>query len=291
MTSCFTSHSPVDVTFPKIWNRPIIFSSPHSGRIYPDEFIGLSDLTLTNLRQSEDFHVDYLISDVVALGAPLIKATFPRAYCDPNRKPYELDPSMFSDPLPDYASTQSPRLCSGIGTIPKVVSAGQVIHKKKLPLKEALLRIETCYFPFHQQLECLINECLKKFGVAFLVDCHSMPNPPEINHADFVLGDRYGQSCPGDFTVNISNYIQHRGYRTAFNAPYAGGYITQKYSNPAKRVYTLQLEISRPLYMEASSLTLTDNAKHLKADLNQIFEQLLNGIKIPKAPPSILAAE
>lgn len=291
MTSHFTSHPPVDVIFPKNWDHPVIFSSPHSGRVYPDEFVELSNLTHGKLRQSEDFRVDYLISDVVTLGAPLIKATFPRAYCDPNRKPYELDPSMFSDPLPEYACTQSPRLSAGIGTIPKVVSAGQTIHKTKIPVKEALQRIENCYFPFHNQLELLIKECLKKFGIAFLIDCHSMPNPPEVNHADFVLGDRYGQSCPSDFTINIANYIQDRGYRTAFNAPYAGGFITQKYSDPTRHIYTLQLEISRPLYMDAVSLTLTENAKNLKADLNQIFKQLLNRITNRKIPPSILAAE
>lgn len=291
MTSCFTSHPPVDVVFPESWDHPVIFSSPHSGRLYPDEFIELSNLPLLKLRQSEDFQVDHLVSDVVALGSPLIKATFPRAYCDPNRKPYELDPSMFSDRLPDYANTQSPRLSAGIGTIPKVVSVGQSIHKKKIPFTEALQRIENCYFPFHHQLKLLINECLRKFGVAFIVDCHSMPNPPEVNHADFVLGDRYGQSCPRDFTMNIARYIQAKGYRTAFNAPYAGGFITQKYSNPAQNAYTLQLEISRPLYMDAASLTLTENAEKLKSDLTHIFEQLLDGLNIRKLLPPILAAE
>ena len=32
-----------------------------------------------------------------SFGAPLIAATFPRAWCDANREPWELDPDMFAD--------------------------------------------------------------------------------------------------------------------------------------------------------------------------------------------------
>ena len=53
-----------------------------------------------------------------AVGAPLLKAHFPRAYLDLNREPYELDPRMFEDALPEFANTRSLRVAAGLGTIP-----------------------------------------------------------------------------------------------------------------------------------------------------------------------------
>ena len=63
------------------------------------------------------------------LGAPLLCALFPRAYVDPNREPFELDPAMFEDRLPDYVNTASPRVAAGLGTIAKVVCNGAEIYR------------------------------------------------------------------------------------------------------------------------------------------------------------------
>jgi len=55
---------------------------------------------LAILRRSEDAYVDALFADAPRCGAPLICATFPRVFGDPNRGPDELDPDMFSAPPP-----------------------------------------------------------------------------------------------------------------------------------------------------------------------------------------------
>ena len=89
---------------------PVVFCSPHSGRIYPKAFLEASRLDPHTLRKSEDCYVDELFEPVVALGAPLIAARFPRAYLDVNREPYELDPELFNGRLPDFANTQSARV-------------------------------------------------------------------------------------------------------------------------------------------------------------------------------------
>ena len=51
---------------------PVVFCSPHSGRIYPKAFLEASRLDAHTLRKSEDCYVDELFEPVVALGAPLI---------------------------------------------------------------------------------------------------------------------------------------------------------------------------------------------------------------------------
>src|SRR5690606_32162289 len=111
----------------------------------------------------------------VALGAPLLAAGFPRAYLDVNREPWELDPRMFTEPLPPYANARSARVAGGLGTVPRLVGEGLEIYHGKLPLSEAVARIEAVYRPYHRCLKTLLAETAERFGYAVLVDCHSMP--------------------------------------------------------------------------------------------------------------------
>ena len=154
---------------------PVVFCSPHSGRIYPKAFLEASRLDPHTLRKSEDCYVDELFEPVVALGAPLIAARFPRAYLDVNREPYELDPELFNGRLPDFANTQSARVVGGLGTIARVVADTEEIYRERLPIGAAFERIERLYRPFHEALAGLLEETRKRFGMAILIDCHSMP--------------------------------------------------------------------------------------------------------------------
>ena len=88
---------------------PFVFNAPHAGAVYPGAFLAASRLDAVALRRSEDAFVDALFANVVALGAPLMTARFPRAYLDVNREPYELDPRMFDGRLPPFANTRSMR--------------------------------------------------------------------------------------------------------------------------------------------------------------------------------------
>ena len=86
---------PFSVSAPAEQRVPYVFNSPHSGRIIHRHFLRSSKLDSCQIRGSEDFHVDDLFQDVVRIGAPLVKAHFPRAYLDANREPYELDEKLF----------------------------------------------------------------------------------------------------------------------------------------------------------------------------------------------------
>src|SRR3546814_5592780 len=96
--------------------------------------------------------VDELFAAAPELGAPLVKAEFPRVYVDANREPYELDPAMFDDALPDYVTTQNARIAAGLGTIARVVSNAAPVYRGKLSFADALHRIESCWRPFHAAL-------------------------------------------------------------------------------------------------------------------------------------------
>src|SRR5689334_16785176 len=178
---------------------PVVFNAPHAGRVYSDAFLAASRLDALALRRSEDAHMDGLLDGVVALGAPVMYARFPRAYLDVNREPYELDPRMFEGRLPSFANTRSLRVAGGLGTIARIVGEAHEIYSARLTVEEGLRRIEDLYKPYHRTLRRLLNRIHATFGVVVLVDCHSMPSTmlarDERPRADIVLGDRYGTSC------------------------------------------------------------------------------------------------
>ncbi|MGH6833429.1 MAG: N-formylglutamate amidohydrolase, partial [Methyloceanibacter sp.] len=167
---------PFTVARPETLKVPLVFNSPHSGRIYPRAFLAASRLDSLALRRSEDAYVEELFAFVTGLGAPLLYAHFPRAYLDVNREPYELDPVLFRDGLPHYANTQSVRVVGGLGTIARIVSESDEIYREPLSVGAALERINRLYTPYHDTLASLLAEALREFGMAVLIDCHSMPS-------------------------------------------------------------------------------------------------------------------
>lgn len=226
---------------------PFIFASPHSGRLYPSSFAESSRLDSISLRRSEDAFVDELFDSVPDLGAPLIAARFPRAFVDANRAPGELDPAMFDAPLVSV-SPRSPRVAAGLGVIPRVVRDGLEIYRARLPAGEAAFRLEHFYRPYHAALAELVERARAKFGVAIVIDCHSMP-PPSKGH-DIVLGDCYGEAAAPELIGNTQKILTGLGFSVARNTPYAGGYTTHLYGRPRDGVHALQIEVSRALYLD-----------------------------------------
>jgi N-formylglutamate amidohydrolase len=278
---------PFTLVEPREHSAPFVFCSPHSGRTYPSVLLQRSRLDPHTLRKSEDCFVDELFASVAGLGAPLIAARFPRAYLDVNREPFELDPELFGEPLPDYANTQSMRVVGGLGTVARVVADGEEIYDRPLPIAAALERIERLYKPFHAALAGLIEKTRRRFGLAILVDCHSMPSaamsPGCGARPDFVIGDRFGASCDAKVTRHFRDVICQFGYQVQLNRPYAGGFITEHYGHPFKGVHALQLEINRGLYLNETTLSRTTGFEELKRKLSSLARRVF------KELPPILA--
>ncbi len=237
---------------------PVVVDVPHAGRRYPLAFVEASRLPLRMLRRSEDAYIDLLFSQVVALGAPLLAAEFPRAYLDANREPYELDPRMFDGRLPGFANTRSLRVAGGLGTIPRIVGETYEIYTGRIPVGVALARIEELYRPYHAGLRHLVNRTQASFGSCILVDAHSMPSAgldrDGLAKADIILGDRFGTSASA-FVVDAAEAAFSRaGLKVTRNRPYAGGFITEHYGAPGSGVHALQIEVSRALYMDEATL-------------------------------------
>ena len=281
---------PFSVVRPPKLKAPLVFNSPHSGRIYPRAFLASSKLDPLTLRRSEDAYVDELFNFSTALGTPLLHAHFPRAYLDVNREPYELDPVLFRDGLPHYANTQSVRVVGGLGTIARIVSETEEIYREPLPVEAALERIHRLYVPYHETLATLLLEATREFGLAVLIDCHSMPSSTKSDRRmarpDFVLGDRFGTSCGSELTQLAARSLESLGYGVALNKPYAGGYITEHYGRPHKGQHVLQIEINRALYMDESTFEKSPRFEQIRKTLESVVRALIPGIPdltVPRA--------
>jgi N-formylglutamate amidohydrolase len=251
-----------------------VFNSAHSGRDYPQRFLDMTRLDHLSIRQSEDAYVDELFARAPHLGTPLLRAHFPRAYLDVNREPWELDPAMFSEPLFERCNTTSPRVAAGLGTLARVVAENKPIYQERLTLADARMRIEGIYQPYHQTLQRLLTEAVTRFGVAVLVDCHSMPRLTRSGDRpspDVVLGDRYGTTCATVLVDLAETVFAGAGLRVARNRPYAGGFSTRTYGRPPHGVHALQIEVSRHLYMDERTLDRHEGF----AALRQLIERLV----------------
>jgi N-formylglutamate amidohydrolase len=275
----FSTVVPFEVRIGSDQRVPFVFSSPHSGRHYPERFLAMVKLDRHAIRRSEDCYVDELFAGAVALGSPMLAANFPRAYLDVNREPWELDPRMFAEPVPSYCNIRSARVAGGLGTVPRLVGEGLDIYSGRLPLAEAVARVETLYKPYHDTLKKLITRTHARFGFAVLIDCHSMPASVRIGDTglrpDFIVGDRFGTSASAALTEVAISRLSGMGYTVAHNKPYAGGFITEHYGRPARQLHALQIEVNRGLYMNENTFQKTAGFTGLSEDITKLIADLM----------------
>ncbi len=250
----------------------VVFASPHSGRVYDLAFVQSSVLDRLMIRSSEDAYVDMLFADVPRFGAPLLTANAPRAYVDLNRGAEELDPALVRG---IRRQGMNARISSGLGVIPRVVAGARPIYRGKISLNEAQRRLAQVWFPYHNRLQALLDESLKRFGQAVLIDCHSMPHEAVRNvsrtgtRPEIVLGDRHGASASSTVSDQVAAAFEAQGFTVARNTPFAGAYITQHYGRPTYDQHVVQVEIDRSLYMNEAQVRPNGQFDEIKARLGK----------------------
>jgi N-formylglutamate amidohydrolase len=272
-------NSPFRLMEPGRLTASAVFNSPHSGRDYPAELIRRSRLRPLGLRASEDVLVDALFAAAPEYGAPLLAATAPRAWLDLNRAPTELDPALIRGVRPQGLNQ---RVAAGLGVIPRVVSEGSQIYRGKIDLEEAEARIRTVHEPYHRMIESLLMRARDIFGVALLFDCHSMPSEalreaPRVQGRcpEIVLGDRFGAAASRALVAVTQGAFERVGFVVARNAPFAGGYITQRYGRPSRGVHAIQIEIDRGLYLNQARLEPLPVFDEIRERLSQVIGELV----------------
>ena len=266
------------LTRPARQETSVIFSSPHSGRDYPADFLASSPLDPHVLRSSEDAYVDRLFARAPLHGAPLICASAPRAFIDLNRAPDELDPAVIEGVA---RVALNPRISSGLGVIPRVVAGGRAIYSGKINRADAELRLNQHWHPYHNALQSLIDETHADFGEAILIDCHSMPHEAIDAHArpgqpkpEVVLGDRFGAAAGREVVDQIESAFASAGFRVVRNSPFAGAYIAQHYGRPLSRKHVVQVEIDRALYLDETRVEPGKNFPAFCVRMNRVVAEI-----------------
>jgi len=265
----FSIDEPVSVV------SPAVFASPHSGRLYPKGFLETCSAAALDMRRIEDAYVDRLLADVHESGSPVICGLVARAFVDLNRAESEMDPGMFEDPSPAWYAQRSPRVDAGLGCIPRVAFNGTPIYSRKLKRDEADRRLEQVYKPYHRALEALLKRAQAMFGQAWLIDCHSMPAEAESHRSpDIVIGDRFGASCSAGLADFVESLFRARGYTTARNSPYAGGYATLAHGQPSLGRHALQIELRRRLYLDEAKVEPHEGFLTLRRHMGEIAPEI-----------------
>ncbi len=256
----------------------VVFASPHSGRDYPWSFMRQTVLDAHIIRSSEDAFVDQLFEEASKVGAPFLKAGAPRAFLDLNRSSEELDPALINGAR---KQSHNPRVASGLGVIPRVVSNGRVIYRNKLPMSEAKRRIENYWHPYHEVLQRILDDAHTLFGEAILIDCHSMPHEAVdviarsgAPRPDVVLGDRFGAAASSEIVDRVEQAFVNAGLTVSRNAPFAGAYITQHYGRPSRNQHAIQIEIDRAIYMNEQLVRPNNNFQAFRSLMKTVIGEI-----------------
>jgi N-formylglutamate amidohydrolase len=227
---------------------PVVLSVPHAGRDYPPAMLQLLRAPVPALRALEDRHVD-----LVARGAREDRVTLiqrlPRAWIDLNRAEHERDPLVDEGADPRAQPARSAKMKSGLGLVPRRVPAAGDLWRRKLTADDVASRIVEAHRPYHEAMANALAAARARFGVAVLVDLHSMP-PLGPGGARVVLGDRFGHAAAGRFVARAEGAASNRGYAVALNSPYAGGHILERHARPTSGVHGVQVELDRTLYLD-----------------------------------------
>ncbi|MBL4602770.1 MAG: N-formylglutamate amidohydrolase [Emcibacteraceae bacterium] len=263
----------------------IIYNSPHSGENFPRDFFSSTLIDKHTLLCSGDSFIDELYSEAANNGSILLSNNYCRSFMDTNREPYELDPNMFSGDITIPLNSDSSKVKMGYGSIARYAHTRKDIYKQKILFSEAQKRIDEFYFPVHNMLDQLLNEEFDTYGYSLLVDCHSMPSyeflgHPDVKHkqADIILGNLHGTSCNAAITNYIIRHFRKYDLSVSQNAPFAGGYNTQNYSDPAKNRHAIQIEIKKSLYMDEVLRKPNQYFEPLKTIISSLTDHLAKDI-------------
>ena len=265
------SHS-FDLFGPAIPESPVVISVPHAGRDYPRPLVEALRVPLAALLPLEDRHVD-AIGHRARRTETMIVARRPRAWIDLNRSERERDPQVDDGASPLAAPQPSVKLRSGLGLVPRRVAPAGELWRRRFTGAEIERRIAEDHRPYHAALADLLAAARARFGIAILIDLHSMPTLGE-HGAQIVIGDRFGRSAGSAWVSTAETAVREHGLHPALNAPYAGGHILERHGAPADGIHAIQLEIDRLLYLDPMTLEPAPGVVRVAAMLRSIIDDL-----------------
>lgn len=240
------------VIAPRAAETAVIVEVPHAGlAVDPLTFPTLS-APIRSIGIDADLYVDELYAGAPDVGATLLVAEYSRYVCDLNRSEQDVDPLAAAG----GAAQRAPH-----GLIWRDTTEGQRALYQPLAREELERRLTQFYRPYHQRLAELLAAKRERFGFVILLAGHSMPSRGRPGHsdtgrdrADVVPGSR-GRTTAASVVIDVPERVAApRGWSVVHDDPYRGGFTTAYYGRPERDQHALQVELSRRLYMNESTL-------------------------------------
>jgi N-formylglutamate amidohydrolase len=226
---------------------PVVLSVPHAGRDYPLALRAALRVPVEALVVLEDRHVD-AVAHAARGGETLLVQRPARAWIDLNRAETERDPRLDEGASASGRPIDSAKLRSGLGLVPRRGGRAGDLWRRRLTDAEVTARIRADHRPYHAALARALDAARRRFGIALLLDVHSMPP----GQADIVFGDRFGRTAAARFVHRIEAEAEAAGFAHALNTPYSGAHILDRHGDPAHGIHAIQIEWSRALYLDAA---------------------------------------
>jgi N-formylglutamate deformylase len=264
---------PYKITQPTISEVPLVISVPHCGTQFPPEIENEYKANLISEPDDTDWFVDILYDFTPSLGMTLLTAEYSRWVIDLNRD---------TDSKPLYSDG---RIITAL--CPTTTFLGEPLYideRKEVSSDEVKRRLDAYYHPYHEKIQTLLNESLKKFGKVLLWDCHSIrevvPTIQKERFPDLILGDADERSCSPELVKTALTSLSSGGYSLSHNHPFKGGTITRNFGKPSENQHALQLEMTKVKYMDDAQKKYDKQRANkmrevLKRTLSTLAEQLL----------------
>jgi N-formylglutamate deformylase len=265
------------LTEPRAEETPVIVEVPHAGLEVDAETLSTLVAPAQSLARDADLYVDELYADAPDLGATLLTARMSRYVCDLNRSEHDVD----RDTVQGATGRASPH-----GLIWRSTTDNRAAIAKPLAKAELERRLLAYYRPYHDRLDELVRERLDRHGFAIVVSGHSMPSRGRDGHddpgrerADVVPGTRQRTTAAAaviDLTEQVAAKFR---LRVAHDDPYRGGHTTVRYGRPAAGIHAIQIELSRKLYMDESTLLRKPNEFRVLRDFCRTLVRELTALR------------
>lgn len=262
-------NNPYFIIEPKAEKVPVILSVPHCGTAFPEELKSQYRPELAAQPDDTDWFVHDLYDFAADLGITTIHAKYSRWVIDLNRDAENR--ALYNDG----------RIITDLTPSTDFFGSEIYTDEKFVPDEaERERRLEIYYKPYHRKIESLLQERKAEFGTVLLWDAHSIRRlVPTINpepFPDLILGDNDGKSADEKIIEIALNGLKKGNYQTNHNAPFKGGQITRFFGRPTENIHALQLEMSKPLYMNDDELTFNrERADEVRKVLRPVFENLI----------------
>jgi N-formylglutamate amidohydrolase len=225
----------------------VVLSVAHSGRNYPSWLVDMASRGKPALSDLEDPFVDRLVWRAMKRGCGAVIAQTPRAAVDFNRAEDEVDPSVVDGARHGRLTA---RARGGLGIVPARTLQNGYLWRRVISTRQLEERLEQAHRPYHRAIEEQLSTLVHMFDCALLLDCHSMPPPPE-GVPEIIFGDRRGRTAHGWISKQAAAVAARYGYTAGLNDPFAGGHIIERHARPVAGIHALQIEIDRRCYLDA----------------------------------------